>query len=126
MNIRIYRPVRDSSGLRKYPYKWDQTSKKYRYKYDHGKRHIEYDERQLQSARALLSRTRLINYFQPQVYSYLIDEFYDDRCFLVHGDISGRNFKADALGAMWCLYAVMDQIRKRLSASKSGASIIKE
>jgi hypothetical protein len=106
-NIRIFKIKGSKIKQRYYPYEWDYDNKKYKNLKASG--YPEYSKREILSARMLLEKTRLGEYFYSQVYNYLIDEFYDERCDLAHGNLlSDRN---TALKAILCLYSVLLSIK---------------
>jgi hypothetical protein len=84
-----------------YPYEWDHKQKKYKRIKD--KTPIANKEYKLTSARSLLQKTRLGSIIPESLYSFLIEEFYDDRNELMHGNFAKRNMKVDAIGALLCL-----------------------
>lgn len=118
--FRIYKTV---TG-RHYPYVWDFDSRTFKYRYPSG--HAQ-DERArlgrkksqpLASARQLLEKTKLGSFMDEMVFSYLVDEFYDDRNRLAHGDVAKRSLRADAVGAILCQRTVLEQLMAFLVSSE--------
>lgn len=66
-------------------------------------------DRPLLSARMLLSQTRLGSCISREAYSYLIDEYYDNRNEMAHGSVSERPYRDDALAAILCIRAVYQE-----------------
>jgi hypothetical protein len=104
--ILIFKTVR-SDKPRYYPYERDHDRKRY-------KIGSETKKRPLRTARDLLQATRLGNILWKGLYSYLIDEFYDDRNQLMHGRFYQRNLRADAIGAMLCYSACLFEVGAKL------------
>jgi hypothetical protein len=108
---RIYRVV----YRRHYPYLWNFESGTFKHRRASGHGLDEWTRigksaRALTSARQLLERTKLGSIIDEAVFSYLVDEFYDDRNKLAHGDVAGRNLQADAVGAILALRTCLEQL----------------
>ena len=61
----------------------------------------------ISSARKLLELTKLGELLDARLYSYITDEFYEDRNAWAHGEVMCRDLKADAIGAGFGLRATM-------------------
>ncbi len=97
-----------------HPYQWDHNTGKYK-SLIHGVPQADMRRgSELRSARALLKETRVGNYICEELYSYLIDEFYDDRNNFAHGFFRGRNMKAEAIASVLCLCMCVRQISQHL------------
>lgn len=124
-NIRIFKQF-GRNRPKPYPYAWDLRKNLYKHVNSTTGRPIceklYYDDnkkgKQLGSARELLQRTRLGSIVSPDLYSYLVDEFYDERTPLAHGRVTDRNFKVDAIAARYCLYTCMLEVAKYLEKIK--------
>lgn len=104
-NIKIYELI---DGVKR-PYEWDIEELKYK-KVDLNGQSRYSGGKELASIRKLLLETRLGSIISCGIYSYLIDEFYDDRSCFVHGDIDNRNWVCDAVGALLCLMTCLIEI----------------
>lgn len=80
-----------------YPYTLDNRSRKYNL----DKKYY------ITSIRQILLKTRMGEIIPFDLYSYLISEYYDDRIYIAHGNIAGRNLKSDAIAALLVLRAVI-------------------
>lgn len=109
-NIRIYK----KEDHKYYPYIWTETDHKYEriansnprrrgFKYNRGIR--------ITSARALLKNTRLRYFFPEAVYSYLVDEFSEDRNKLLHGNIENKNYRSEAIISILVLSSLSKDIK---------------
>lgn len=109
-------------GTRRYPYLWDHERGAYKHKHRNG---LPMDSsclaknqrRVLASARQLLQMTRVGALVTEDLYSWFVDEFYDDRNNLTHGSIRNRDLRIDAIGAILALWsiswALLGQLRPR-------------
>jgi len=112
-NIRIFKTL-GRHKQRYHPYEWNYLKGRYRtYK---PTMRPKYNKRiKLTSVRQVLLNTRMGSIIPPELYSYLIDEFYDDRIKIAHGEITDRNFNADAIAAMLCFGTSLSAIESYLS-----------
>lgn len=120
--FRIYKSVNG----RNYAYLWDFASGNYKHRHPSGHAKDEWarlgrNARSLPSARKLLETTKLGSFIDQTVFSYLVDEFYDDRNKLAHGNIAARNLRADAVGAILCLRTCLEQLAFYLVSSDRSA-----
>ena len=119
LNRKGYLIFKKSRGHRtKYhPYDWDQKNKKYK-NVDPSTKRPRFDRRvNLQTARQLLQKTRLGSIISHGLYTYLIDEFYDDRNALTHGNFDGRNLKVDAISSLLCYHMCLLAIVESLDST---------
>jgi hypothetical protein len=111
-NICIYKTVPGGKKPRHLPYPWDTKTKQYSQKrlatgrpdYDHNPKH------KLMSARHMLDKTRLGEYFHKELFDYLIGDFYDERNDLAHGLPCAS--RETAARAVLCLGAVLTTISR--------------
>jgi hypothetical protein len=108
-NIRVFKRS-GTDGRVLHPYPWDRTLSRYkrsnRPRWDPSAR--------LVSARGVLEQTKVGSIISPELYSYFVDEFYDDRNTLTHGRISARNLKADAIAAILVFYVCLHEVARYL------------
>jgi hypothetical protein len=111
--ILIFRETIDEKGHPvRNAYSWNAIASDYE---RNEKGDIKHINQKLNSARMLLSQTRLGGMLSREMYSYLIDEYYDDRNHLAHGATVGRSFRDDALAAMLCIKAVYQEAVQAIS-----------
>jgi hypothetical protein len=112
-NIRIFKEKKKPRSRVEYcPFEWDMKKNCYKKLNPDTKRPMCTESNSLHTARKLLELTRLGSIISPDFYSYLVDEFYDDRNTLAHGREADRDFKVDAIAARYCLYASMLEVAK--------------
>ena len=117
-NIRVFRRS-GKDGRIYHPYPWDRTLSRYR-----RLNHPRWDSSvKLTSARAVLEQTRVGNIISPELYSYFVDEFYDDRNNLAHGRIGARNIEADAIAAILAFHACLHEVARYLSEVRDDGSV---
>jgi hypothetical protein len=105
-NWRIYHRYRGSDGRWHYKaYFWDFTRRRYKWK---APRVVERGTRDVTSVRQLLSQTRLGTLVPIELFSFLVDEYYDDRNAMAHGDTATKDYREDAYAALLCLRAVYE------------------
>jgi|GEM_PF-3566317 len=116
-NIRVFKRS-GKDGRTYHPYPWDRTLSRYR-----RSNHPRWDSSgRLTSARAVLQQTRVGSIISPELYSYFVDEFYDDRNNLAHGRIGARNIEADAIAAILAFYACLHEVARYLGEVRDGGN----
>jgi hypothetical protein len=114
-NIRVFRRA-GLGGRALHPYPWDRELCRYKRTLSpHWDTSI-----RLRSARAVLEHTRVGGIIAPELFSYLVDEFYDDRNPLAHGRTGARNFQTDAIAAVLAFYACMQELARYLKVLGEG------
>ena len=112
-NVRIFKTESGAKKQKYLPYYWDFEKKRYKnFNYTGRPQFSRKKGSNLISARQLLERTRLGEFVHKEMYNYLIDEFYDERNNLAHGDLYIR--KESAFSALFCLRSILIGIEKRL------------
>jgi hypothetical protein len=104
-NIRVFKTEHGGKKLKYLPYPWDHGRHRYSLLSVQTRRPRHDPKFRLNSARQMLERTRLGEYFNEELYDYLIDDFYDERNDLVHR--VPRASEETAARAILCLRAVM-------------------
>jgi len=115
-HVRIFKTVRRGRLTRHYAYPWDHSALAYENCNASGAPLLT-KKCELHSARQLLYKTRLQEYFPLQVFNYLMVELMDDRNLVAHGSL-----KADANAALrsllclesllCCIEAYLDERRQ--------------
>jgi hypothetical protein len=107
-NIRIFHRDK-SNGLKYRPYAWDKATKQY---IDHTKtgRATFAKKKEIHSARQLLLYTRLSDYINVDLWEYLVADLYSMRNLYAHGNLIGRNQRADAVASFLALWTCMNDI----------------
>ena len=112
-NIRIFKTERGIKKRKYLPYYWDFEKKRYKnLNYTGCPQFCRKKGANLISARQLLERTRLGEFVHKEMYNYLIDEFYDERNNLAHGDLYIR--KESAFSALLCMRSILIGIEQLL------------
>lgn len=88
---------------------WDKKKKAYKKIKRTG--YPECETNYLKSARQLLQETRIVEFLPKEIGSYLINEFFDERNQIVHGDLELLMEKTTAICALLILYALMDHLK---------------
>jgi hypothetical protein len=107
-NIRIFKKG-PSQGIR-WPYPWNLEKNAYTKVNPKTKRPMYNKKERLTGAGGLLGKTRIGSLVSPQLISYLLDDFIQDRNPLAHGKLEDREYKPDAIAAIHCLMACLYEI----------------
>jgi hypothetical protein len=111
-SIRVFKQGRLASI--RWPYPWDRQQKKYTKLNPKTNRPTYNNKERLISAGGLLEKTRVGSFISPQLVSYLLDDFIQDRNPLAHGTLEDRDYKPSAIAAINCLMACLYEIAKYL------------
>jgi len=115
---RIFK-VDSNKGNKRRPYIWNSDTKCYKVIDQNGR--PKWDKTQnLTSARQLLETTRMGEFVEPKLLSYLVAEFYEDRSKLAHGEISRDLPQADAIAAIHALFYVLWSVKTYFAQRKPG------
>ena len=113
---RGHRPLfRTDPRRNRIAYSWDPMTRAYVVDPATGKPKL--GKRRLQSAASLLKWTRMSEVYSADMYSYLAYDLPEDRNPLAHGDLQGRDLKADAVGGMWALIEVAAATERLLAGN---------
>jgi len=106
----IYKIDKSRAKIKYLPYEWNKSSKSY--KKIKPTKYPDYNQTSLKSARDLLERTRLREFIPEAVLSYIIDDFYDERNELAHGNLRLLREKKTACYMILLLYSFLDCLEK--------------
>lgn len=106
----VYKIDRSRAKIKYRPYEWNQSTGSY--KNIKSTKYPDYNHNSLISARDLLKRTRLREFIPEPVLSYIIDDFYDERNELVHGNLRLLGKKETASYALLLLYSLLKCLEK--------------
>lgn len=115
-NIRVFKQGHLPSIRWSYP--WDRKKNKYTKVNPKTKRPM-YKKDRLISSGGLLEKTRIGSFISPELISYLVDDFIQDRNPLAHGTLEDRDYKPSAIAAINCLMACLYEIAKYLGKVES-------